>query len=57
MNIEMKDINFWLHLLKFANQCTTYGKILVEIQLVNVHLVWFQSVIFENNQKSLYFTE
>ena len=57
MNIEMKDINFWLHLLKFANQYTNYGKSLVEIQLVNVHLVWFQSVIFENNQKSLYFTE
>ena len=55
MNIEMKDINFWLHLLKFAKQYTNYGKSLVEIQLVNVHLVWFQSVIFENNQIIIFY--
>lgn len=49
----MKEINFWLH-IKIYNLYTNYGTILVEI--VNVRLFWFQSVIFENNQKSLYST-
>ena len=52
----MKDTNFWLHLLKFATLYISYGKIFIEMQLLNVHLVWFHSVILKII-RNLYFTE